>query len=312
MEKDIYYYIEKNDPELLKEAIKNGIDINKKSEINGENALFKASILLSKILIDAGIDIYHLDNQNQNAFAYLYFTPFEIGEDCYAAEDSENKEKEKFKLLLNSGVDPYHLSDYNQNAYFFCHDEEMLSWLFRLNVDFNVIDDKGHNLIWAVNGKLNEIELTNWLIKRDIPVNTCNNENSTLLFYSRDPEKIISLVDSGVDINHINDNGDNFITNRNIGTYNLKFIKILINRGLNIHHVNKDGLNILDIYKDEPAIAELLCSLNIKVTQQSDFYEDCLARDIIEKQRAKHINEEKESLINEFKVRPDKLTKNRI
>ena len=312
MEKDIYYYIEKNDPELLKEAIKNGIDIHKKSEINGENALFKASILLSKILIDAGIDIYHLDNQNQNAFAYLCFTPFEIGEDCYAAEDSENKEKEKFKLLLDSGVDPYHLSDYNQNAYFFCHDEEMLSWLFDLNVDLNVIDDKGHNLIWAVNGKLQEEELTNWLIKKGVSVKTVDNENSTILFYSTAHKIIRNLIDSGININHINNNGDNFITNGNVRSCSINAIRMFINRGLDIHHINKSGLNILDIYKDDPAIVKLLCDLNIKVTQQPDFYEDSLAKDIIEKQRAKHINEEKESLINEFKVKPDKLTKNRI
>lgn len=312
MEKDIYYYIEKNDPELLKEAIKNGVDIHKKSEINGENALFKASISLSKILIEAGIDINHLDNQNQNAFAYLCFTPLEIGEDCYAAEDSENKEKEKFKLLLDSGINPYNVSDYNENAYFFCHDEEMLSWLFALNVDLNIVNYQGHNLLWTVNGKLQEDELTNWLIKKGISINTCDKENSTLLFYNGTYEKILNLINAGLDINHINNNGDNFLTNGTYRSCSLKDMKMFISRGLNIHHLNKDGLNILDIYAHQPEIVKLLCDLNIKVTQQPDFYEDCLAKDIIEKQRAKHINEEKELLNNEFKIKPDKLTKNRI
>lgn len=312
MENDIYYYIEKNDPELLKEAIKNGVDIHKKNEINGENALFKAGVSLSKILIDAGIDINHLDNKNQNAFAYLCFTPFEIGEDCYAAEDAENKEKEKFKLLLDSGVNPYNVSDYNENAYFVCHDAEMLSWLFDLNVDLNLVNYQGHNLLWAVNGKLQEDELTNWLIKKGVSINTCNNENSTLLFYNGNYEKIRNLINAGLDVNHINNNGDNFLTNGILRSGSLKAMKMFIDRGLNIHHVNKAGLNILDIYMDEPAIAELLCTLNIKVTQPPDYYNDCLARDIIEKQRAKHINEEKELLNNEFKIKPDKLTKNRI
>lgn len=70
--------------------------------------------MLSKILIDSGIDINHLDNHNQNAFAYICFTPFEIGESCYSAKNSEYNEKQKFKFLLDAVVNPYNVSDYNE------------------------------------------------------------------------------------------------------------------------------------------------------------------------------------------------------
>ena len=104
----------------LKEAIKKGIDVNEVyTNSENETPIFYSSYAQTKILIEAGANVNHLNIDNQNALFFLDYS-------FYHDYDTHLEKYKKLKLLIDHGINLKQLTTNGENFLFFIN----------LNIDF--------------------------------------------------------------------------------------------------------------------------------------------------------------------------------
>jgi len=236
------------------DMLKKGIDINTCNE-NGQNALFYCDeVQKAELLISKGIKINHKDKDGRNA---LY-----------------NANELVSDYLIKNGINVNNIDKKGENALF----KNRLSLkkaelLLNSGININLINKEGYNALYNA-----EIDIFKFLITKGINIHLIDKDNRNYLFYFKDEERLLSLIENGINVRHTDNYNQTFIFNRckhpiviykaikkgldvntiNINNENALFdysnlnsfchsdkINLLISMGINTHLINNKGENFL-------------------------------------------------------------------
>lgn len=120
-------------------------------------------------------------------------------------------EGQVLQLLIDAGLNPNELNNEEQSPLFYVNDKDSFNTLLRNGADINKLDVHGNNALLNI-----------------LPI-------------ASDKEALVyAMVESGIDINAVNEKGYNALF---IG--GLQYAKYLIEKGIDVNHLDNDGNNIL-------------------------------------------------------------------
>lgn len=304
--KKISEIIKDGNIEELKEAIKKGINVNE-IYINSENEtpLFYSSYEQTKLLLDAGANVNHLNAHNQNALFFLDYS-------FHGVYNIHLDKAKKLKLLIDNGINVKQLTANGENFLFFTNlNIDLMNMCENLNLDFKHINNDNENLFFWLNDFYKFKEIREYLINKGLDLFKENNNGENLLFIENsngNPQLIEYYLEKGFDINKRN----------NVGQTALMKIRsapvrhFLIDNNIDIHAICNDGKNALDYCFNSEEVVKKLLDKNIAILQHENYYKtNPISSKMIEKKRTEYLilktNFEKESIT---KILKDENMKN--
>lgn len=279
----------------LKEAIKKGIDVNEVyTNSENETPIFYSSYAQTKILIEAGANVNHLNIDNQNALFFLDYS-------FYHDYDTHLEKYKKLKLLIDHGINLKQLTTNGENFLFFINlNIDFMKICENLNMDFKHINNDGENLFFWLNDFYKFKETREYLITKGLDLFKENNNGENLLFVENsngNPQLIEYYLEKGFDINKKNNAGQTAL----MKIKSAPVRHFLIDNNIDIHAVCNNGKNALDYCFNSEKIVRKLLNKNIEILQPENYYKtEPVASKMIEKKRIEYLilktNFEKESI----------------
>lgn len=273
----------------LKEAIKKGIDVNEVyTNSENETPIFYSSYAQTKILIEAGANVNHLNIDNQNALFFLDYS-------FYHDYDTHLEKYKKLKLLIDHGINLKQLTTNGENFLFFINlNIDFMKICENLNMDFKHINNDGENLFFWLNDFYKFKETREYLITKGLDL---FKENS-----NGNPQLIEYYLEKGFDINKKNNAGQTAL----MKIKSAPVRHFLIDNNIDIHAVCNNGKNALDYCFNSEKIVRKLLNKNIEILQPENYYKtEPVASKMIEKKRMEYLilktNLEKESIAKALK-----------
>lgn len=292
--KNIHNIIKSGSIEELKKEIKYGInvdEINYKLNIhNNETALFSANLEQTKILLDAGANINHLNDNKENALFHIIHL------------NDEEEQYKKMVLLLEAGINVHHKND-NGESFIFFNDlsVKMLKKLEEYKLDFNIKNEQGRNLLFLFLHE-SQYPTVKYLIDKGVEIFSDPVNNETMLFTITNQKLAELYIENGVDVNQLDDMGRNALMVNN----SEKVMDFLIDKNINIHQVDNEGKNALDYCKYYPSIVEKLLNKGIEILRPMEDYEIYRESFKLIKRRFE-IQEEKKIINNSLSMKEDEI-----
>lgn len=284
----------------LKEAIKKGIDVNEVyTNSENETPIFYSSYAQTKILIEAGANVNHLNIDNQNALFFLDYS-------FYHDYDTHLEKYKKLKLLIDHGINLKQLTTNGENFLFFINlNIDFMKICENLNMDFKHINNDGENLFFWLNDFYKFKETREYLITKGLDLFKENNNGENLLFVENsngNPQLIEYYLEKGFDINKKNNAGQTAL----MKIKSAPVRHFLIDNNIDIHAVCNNGKNALDYCFNSEKIVRKLLNKNIEILQPENYYKtEPVASKMIEKKRIEYLilktNLEKESIAKALK-----------
>lgn len=254
-----------SDPSTFLYLLLKGYDINLASE-SGQNAIFYATPERIMSLIESGINIFALNNYNENALFRVKDTGvlkelIKIGVNTNQISDNGSTvlfrndiTKEKIKLFLDSGTDgriktkngcDFLSYFYKNNKYTSIdiletaieYNLPVLESCIPLNGEYSGKDEE--NLLFIIE---NETLIEKYKDKFINVLNNVNYKGENAIFYSENPLKTSKLIEWGIETNLKNKAGENASFNSNYLS-NIKLMMPFLKDEIN--QTNSKGENIL-------------------------------------------------------------------
>lgn len=284
--------------EELQEAIQSNIDVNEiYTDLEGESPIFYSSYEQTKLLIDAGANVNHLDKYSQNALFYLD-NSFYHGE----PEQERNVQEKKFNLLVDNNI------NVNQLNFFGCNflssnniNIESIKIYEKSGVDLKIIDNDGENLFFSLNDFYKVKEIREYLKEKGLDLFKENIFGENILFKTDNKELFEYYLNKGFDINKKNNTGLTVLMKAKSEDFKL----FLIEKNIDINILSNDNKNALDYNFYSEKIVKSLLDKNIEILQPPAFYEEKPAcSKLIEEKRMEYLRlkmeEEKNQIINKL------------
>lgn len=260
-------------------------DLNTESgeDMGGMTPLFFANAEQAKLLINAGANINHLDQNNENALFALH------------SLFMENREKkiEKIKLLLENNINIHQKNKQNENCLFnigFEYDVEMLQLLEENGLDLFCINDRDENILFKVSDN-QSLEVKKYLVNKGLDVHKENIYGENLIFKTESIETLQYYIDCGVNINKTDLSGNTVL----ITTNSQKVMNFLIKNNIDINIVSTSGHNALDNCTFFTDIVEALLDKNIAILHPPENYAGFSSAPLIEEKRLQYLKEKAEN-----------------
>ncbi|HCJ8469969.1 TPA: hypothetical protein NV714_003791 [Escherichia coli] len=296
----------------LEEAIKKGININEVyTNSENETPIFYSSYVQTKLLIEAGANVNHLNVDNQNALFFLDYS-------FYHNTDNMHLDKyKKLKLLIDNNINVKQLTSNGENFLFFTNlNIDFLKMCENLNVNLKHINNDGENLFFGLNDFYKFRETREYLITKGLDLFKENNNGENLFFVENgngNPQLIEYYLEKGLNINKKNNAGETALMKIKSDPVR----NILIDNNIDIHVISNQGKNALDYCFHSEEIVKRLLDKNIEILQPETYYaSNSVVSKMIEKKRMEYLilkaKNEKESIIKILKERNNNKPARRI
>lgn len=167
---------------------------------------------------------------------------------------------EKDYLLGKDKININKKDNMGRNA-LFSSDDKKSEWLIRNGIEVNSLDKHLKNvfssmpLSYVIPGYKGRFKI---FIDAGVDVNYSDSEGCTALFYANTNDDILTLIEKGVNVNHINNMGENPLFSAEFNKS-----KILLEHGIDINQLDLKGMNALAYAQLD--VAELLINSGISI-----------------------------------------------
>lgn len=287
--------------EELKTAIKSKINVNEiYTDYDNETPIFYSNYEQTKILIEAGAKVNHVNKYLQNALFFL--------NNSFTHGEKDTIEK-KFNLLINNNINVHQLDIFRNN--FLSSNNiniESIKIYEKSGVDLKNIDSDGENLFFSLNDFYKVKEIREYLQEKGVDLFQENKYGENILFKTENKELLKYYLNKGFDINKKNNLGLTILME-----YKSEDFKIyLIENNIDINIVSKENKNALDYNCYSEKIVKKLLEKNIKILQPPSFYEgDPVCSKLIEEKRMEYLRLKIENEKNKIISTLDKIEINK-
>lgn len=240
-QENINYNFRTVDKERIEEYFNTGrVSVNDLNK-DGQSPLFYAVQRphdgedIVKLLLDKGADIYLKDKKGRNV---LFYCGHKLVD-----------------LLVSLGVDINNIDNYGENALFHCPSTKKAQKLIHHGINLNIYNSEGQHVIHYQ--KSNNI--LQYIMSRLDSLDIRDKNNKSILFHFRNIKKLQNLP---VNFHEIDENGNTALFKANASK-----VKILLNKGLDINHINNKGENALFYVKGQKNF-NVLIENGININQQ--------------------------------------------
>ncbi|MBK0127073.1 ankyrin repeat domain-containing protein [Pantoea sp. S61] len=168
------------------------------------------------------IDINELDDTGSNALFYSDY----------------GKDYGKTEWLLKNGINFNVVNKAKQNALFFCNYEKA-KLLIEHGIEVNQVDVNGESPLFRAVASSNT-DTCQLLIDSKADIHKINNQGENVVFYAS-LKALRLLLNLGININQIDQNGNNALISLDTGMYDcLKIAKCLVGAGINFEIFERD------------------------------------------------------------------------
>ncbi|MGC6096748.1 ankyrin repeat domain-containing protein [Citrobacter portucalensis] len=167
------------------------------------------------------------------------------------------KSKKDVIRLLKMGVDINILNEHGQNALFHCHFPEAMQAMIDAGINIHHLDNRSENALFHIN----DIKTIDILIRNGININH-RNQSGQLAFpnFSVTPEAMTLLIESGLDIHTLDNNGRTLLFNPLLADIYI----LLIEAGCDINHRDHNGQTAFDFLQSSQYDLALAYSIHLK------------------------------------------------
>lgn len=167
------------------------------------------------------------------------------------------KSKKDVIRLLKMGVDINTLNEHGQNALFHCHSPEAMRAMLDAGINIHHLDNRAENALFHIN----DIKTIDILIRNGININH-RNQSGQLAFpnFSVTPEVMTLLIESGLDIYSLDNNGRTLLFNLLLADIYI----LLMEAGCNINHKDHNDQTAFDFLQSSQYDLALSYSIHLK------------------------------------------------
>lgn len=167
------------------------------------------------------------------------------------------KSKKDVIRLLKMGVDINTLNEHGQNALFHCRSPEAMRAMLDAGINIHHLDNRAENALFHSN----DIKIIDILIRNGININH-RNQSDQLAFpnFSVTPEVMTLLIESGLDIHSLDNNGHTLLFNPLLADIYI----LLIEAGCDINHRDHNGQTAFDFLQSSQYDLALAYSIHLK------------------------------------------------
>lgn len=258
--KNIHKIIEDGNINELIQAVKMGIDVDEKhyEESDGETALFFANPEQTEILIAAGANVNHVNTQGDNALFHIDYL------------ENVSQQYKKMEILLKSGINVNQHDNYGKSCLFSGSlNLKMIKLLEKYNIDIKHIDKHGRNVLNHLYYD-EQLPLVKYLVEeKGVPALNDPISNQTILFSLYSPKIAQFYINKGVDINHVDSEGNTAL----MTAHTKEMMEFLILNHCALHQVNNEGKNAIDYCCYYSQFVQLLLERNVDILSPLKNYE---------------------------------------
>lgn len=198
-----------------------------------------------KLLIESGSNVNIKNIYNDTALMYIINNN----------KDNINKKNDAIKLLLDAGADVNIQNFFGKTALMCAVENDIGSVKTLINnskdLNLNIVDKKGRNVLWYANTS----EIIMYLVQQGININGVDNDGNTVLFNKINQYPIARiLIASNADVNFKNKKGETPL----MYCDNTHSIELLLNNGADINAVNNLQQNTMWYAKNKEMITLLI------------------------------------------------------
>ncbi|MCX9004391.1 hypothetical protein NLN86_22445 [Citrobacter portucalensis] len=167
------------------------------------------------------------------------------------------KSKKDVIRLLKMGVDINTLNEHGQNALFHCRSPEAMRAMLDAGINIHHLDNRAENALFHIN----DIKTIDILIRNGININH-RNQSGQLAFpnFSVTPEAMTLLIESGLDIHTLDNNGRTPLFTPLLANIYI----LLIEAGCDINHRDHNGQTAFDFLQSSQYDLALAYSIHLK------------------------------------------------
>lgn len=167
------------------------------------------------------------------------------------------KSKKDVIRLLKMGVDINTLNEHGQNALFHCRSPEAMRAMLDAGINIHHLDNRAENALFHSN----DIKIIDILIRNGININH-RNQSDQLAFpnFSVTPEVMTLLIESGLDIHSLDNNGRTLLFKPLLADIYI----LLIEAGCDINHRDHNGQTAFDFLQSSQYDLALIYSIHLK------------------------------------------------
>lgn len=167
------------------------------------------------------------------------------------------KSKNDITRLLKMGADINTLNEHGQNALFHCRSAKAMQAMIDAGINIHHLDNKAENALFHINDN----SMIEFLIRKGININH-RNQSGQLAFpkFSVTPEVMILLIESGLDIHSLDNNGRTLLFNPLFAYIYI----LLIEAGCDINHRDHNGQTAFDFLQSSQYDIALAYSIHLK------------------------------------------------
>jgi len=258
--RNIHKIIEDGDLDELREAVKMGVNVDEKDpeESDGETALFFANPEQAEILIAAGANVNHVNGKGDNALFHIDYL------------ENVLQQYKKMEILLKAGINVNQYDNYGKSCLFSSSlNIKMIKLLERYSVDLKHTDKHGRNVLNYLYYD-EQLSVVKYLVEeKGLPVLNDSVSNQTILFSLYSPKLAQFYIDKGVDINHVDDEGNTAL----MTAHTKEIMEFLILNNCALHQVNNEGKNAIDCCCYYSEFVQLLLEKNVDILSPLKNYE---------------------------------------
>ena len=230
--------------DIVKLLLDKGADIHLKDK-KGRNVLFYCGHKLVDLLVDLGVDVNNIDNYGENALFRCPSTKkaqklihHGINLNIYNSEGQHVIHYQKSNNILQYimlRLDSLDIRDKNNKSILFHF--RNIKKLQNLPINFHEIDENGNTALFKANASKVKI-----LLNKGLDINHINNKGENALFYVKGQKNFNVLIENGININQQDINGNTCIYEHS----GLLPSKVFVQNGLDLSLKNKKGLTYFD------------------------------------------------------------------
>ncbi|EAB1940367.1 hypothetical protein JXW80_000035 [Salmonella enterica] len=167
------------------------------------------------------------------------------------------KSKNDITRLLKMGTDINTLNEHEQNALFHCRTPEAMQAMIDAGINIHHLDNRTENALFHIN----DIKIIESLIRNGININH-KNQSGQLAYpnFSVTPEVMTLLIESGLDIHSLDNNGRTLLFNPLFADIYI----LLIEAGCDINHRDHNGQTAFDFLQSSQYDIALAYSIHLK------------------------------------------------
>lgn len=167
------------------------------------------------------------------------------------------KSKKDVIRLLKNGVNINSLNEHRQNGLFHCRTPEAVQAMIDAGINIHHLDNRAENALFHINDK----KIIESLIRNGININH-KNQSGQLAYpnFSVTPEVMTLLIESGLDIHSLDNNGRSLLFTPLLADIYI----LLIKAGCDINHRDHHGQTAFDFLQSSQYDIALACSVYLK------------------------------------------------